>query len=175
MIYAFKIIYTYYSWYMYLKLYGIIGCYYWNLSSAISPAIRIPLPRRQSTINPLCAIYYLGWATLTKVHVKYRFMTRSAVLISRLKNTVIWFIVREKYCFDWKIKLKKINYKPNKQGRPSSLHGSIYSAALDRMDRLKQRTSLTNPFISRYERIHGIRAVRFFFPSIPTNRDTHIP
>jgi hypothetical protein len=44
---------------MYLKLYGTIGCRYWNLSSAISSAIRNPLSRRQSTTNPLYAIYYL--------------------------------------------------------------------------------------------------------------------
>jgi hypothetical protein len=43
-------IYTYYSWY-----------HYWNLSSAISPAIRNLLSRRQSAVNPLYAIYYLGY------------------------------------------------------------------------------------------------------------------
>jgi hypothetical protein len=37
---------------------------------------------------------------------------RSARLISRLKNTVGWFVVREKYCFGWKNKLKKTDYKP---------------------------------------------------------------
>jgi hypothetical protein len=36
------------------------------------------------------------------------------VLISRLKNTVGWFAVREKYCFEWKNKLKT-DYKPDKQ------------------------------------------------------------
>jgi hypothetical protein len=60
MIYALKIIYTHYSWYTYLKLYGTIGYRHWNLSSAISPAIRNLLPRCQSATNPLYAIYYLG-------------------------------------------------------------------------------------------------------------------
>jgi hypothetical protein len=40
---------------------------------------------------------------------------RSAVLISRLKNTVGWFVVREKYCSGWKNKLKKTDYKPAHQ------------------------------------------------------------
>jgi hypothetical protein len=52
-------IYTHFSWYMYLKLCEIIRCCCWNLSSAISPATRNPLPRHQSATNPLYAIYYL--------------------------------------------------------------------------------------------------------------------
>jgi hypothetical protein len=40
---------------------------------------------------------------------------RSAVLISRLKNTVSWFVVRKKYCFGWKNKLKSTDYKPDEQ------------------------------------------------------------
>jgi hypothetical protein len=45
---------------------------------------------------------------------------RSAVLISRLKNTVGWFVVREKYCSNWKNKLKKTDYKLDKQAFDSS-------------------------------------------------------
>jgi hypothetical protein len=44
-----------------------------------------------------------------------RVRPRSVGLISRLKNTVGWFVVREKYCFDWKNKLKKTNYKAGEQ------------------------------------------------------------
>jgi hypothetical protein len=29
------------------------------------------------------------------------------------KNTVDWFIVREKHCSDWKNKLKSMDYKPD--------------------------------------------------------------
>jgi hypothetical protein len=42
--------------------------------------------------------------------------SRSAGIISRLKNTVDWFFVREKYCFGWKNKLNKTDYKPDEQG-----------------------------------------------------------
>ena len=49
---------------MYLKLYGTIRCRYWDLSSAISPAIHNPLPRRQSATKPLYAIYYLVYSTV---------------------------------------------------------------------------------------------------------------
>jgi hypothetical protein len=52
-------IYTHYSWYMYLKLCGIIGCRSWNLSSVISSAIRNPLPQCQSATNPIR--YLLPW------------------------------------------------------------------------------------------------------------------
>jgi hypothetical protein len=41
---------------------------------------------------------------------------RSAGIISRLKNTVGWFFVREKYYSDWKNKLNKMDYKPDEQG-----------------------------------------------------------
>jgi hypothetical protein len=41
---------------------------------------------------------------------------RSAGIISRLKNTVGWFFMREKYCSDWKNKLNKTDYKPDEQG-----------------------------------------------------------
>jgi hypothetical protein len=44
-------------------------------------------------------------------------VARSVVLISRLKNTVGWFVVREKHCSGWKNKLKKTDYKPGEQGR----------------------------------------------------------
>jgi hypothetical protein len=44
------------------------------------------------------------------------YWSRSAVLISRLKNTVGWFVVREKHCFGWKNKLKKMDYKPDERG-----------------------------------------------------------
>jgi hypothetical protein len=43
--------------------------------------------------------------------------SRSAVLISRLKNIVSWFVVREKYCSGWKNKLKKTDYKPSEHVR----------------------------------------------------------
>jgi hypothetical protein len=42
---------------------------------------------------------------------------RSAVLISRLKNIVGWFVVREKHYYGWKNKLKSTNYKPDEQGQ----------------------------------------------------------
>jgi hypothetical protein len=53
-----------------------------------------------------------------EVHVSEsaRLRLRLAVLISRLKNTVDWFVVREKYCSDWKNKLKSMDYKPDEQG-----------------------------------------------------------
>jgi hypothetical protein len=41
---------------------------------------------------------------------------RSAVLISRLKNIVGYFVGREKYCSGWKNKLKSTDYKPDEQG-----------------------------------------------------------
>jgi hypothetical protein len=44
-------------------------------------------------------------------------LLRLAVLISRLTNTVDWFVMREKYCSDWKNKLKKIDYKPDERER----------------------------------------------------------
>jgi hypothetical protein len=50
----------------------------------------------------------------TQVSVTH-FRPRSAMLISRLKNTVGWFVVREKYCFSWKNKLKSTDYKPDEQ------------------------------------------------------------
>jgi hypothetical protein len=40
---------------------------------------------------------------------------RSAGIISRLKNTVGWFFVREKYCSGWKNKLNKTDYKSDEQ------------------------------------------------------------
>jgi hypothetical protein len=46
---------------------------------------------------------------------KWTAWPRSAGIISRLKNTVGWFFVREKYCSGWKNKLNKTNYKPDKQ------------------------------------------------------------
>jgi hypothetical protein len=42
--------------------------------------------------------------------------SRSAGIISRLKNTVGWFFMREKYCSGWKNKLNKTDYKPDEQG-----------------------------------------------------------
>jgi hypothetical protein len=35
----------------------------------------------------------------------------------RLKNTVGWFIMKEKYCFNWKNKLKKTDYKPDERAQ----------------------------------------------------------
>jgi hypothetical protein len=43
--------------------------------------------------------------------VVYR--SRSPGIISRLKNTVDWFFIREKYCSGWKNKLNKTDYKPD--------------------------------------------------------------
>jgi hypothetical protein len=45
--------------------------------------------------------------------------SRSAGIISRLKNTVSWFFVREKYCSGWKNKLNKTDYKQDEQGHYS--------------------------------------------------------
>jgi hypothetical protein len=42
---------------------------------------------------------------------------RSAGIISRLKNSVGWFFVREKYCSGWKNKPNKTDYKPDEQGQ----------------------------------------------------------
>jgi hypothetical protein len=42
--------------------------------------------------------------------------SRSARIISLLKNTVSWFFMREKYCPGWKNKLNKTDYKPDEQG-----------------------------------------------------------
>jgi hypothetical protein len=42
---------------------------------------------------------------------------RSAGIISRLKNTIDWFFVREKYCSDWKNKPNKTDYKSDEQGQ----------------------------------------------------------
>jgi hypothetical protein len=50
-------------------------------------------------------------------HMAYQKRSRSAGIISRLKNTVGWFFVREKYCSDWKNKLNKTDYKPDEQGQ----------------------------------------------------------
>jgi hypothetical protein len=47
---------------------------------------------------------------------------RSAWIISRLKNTVDWFLWEKKYCSGWKNKLDKTDYKPDEQGqRPPRL------------------------------------------------------
>jgi hypothetical protein len=46
---------------------------------------------------------------------------RSAGIISRLKNTVGWYFVREKYCSGWKNKLNKADYKPDEQGLCTTL------------------------------------------------------
>jgi hypothetical protein len=44
--------------------------------------------------------------------------------MSRLKNTVGWFFMREKYCSGWKNKPNKTDYKSDEQGqrllRPSA-------------------------------------------------------
>jgi hypothetical protein len=50
------------------------------------------------------------------IHLACSLRSRSAEIISRLKNTVGWFFVREKYCSGWKNKLNKTNYKPDEQG-----------------------------------------------------------
>jgi hypothetical protein len=50
------------------------------------------------------------------VHKWFQQRSRSAGIISRLKNTVGWFFVRAKYCFGWKNKLNKTDYKPDEQG-----------------------------------------------------------
>jgi hypothetical protein len=44
------------------------------------------------------------------------YWSRSAGIISRLKNTAGRFFVREKYCSSWKNKLNKTDYKPDEQG-----------------------------------------------------------
>jgi hypothetical protein len=54
--------------------------------------------------------------------VFFSFCTRSDGIISRLKNTVSWFFVREKYCSGWKNKPNKTDYKPDEQGLESYLH-----------------------------------------------------
>jgi hypothetical protein len=50
----------------------------------------------------------------------WRQRPRSAVLISRLKNIVGWFVVREKHCSGWKNKLKKTDYKPGEQSQTTN-------------------------------------------------------
>jgi hypothetical protein len=50
----------------------------------------------------------------------------SAGLISRLKNTVDWFVVREKHCSDWKNKLKSTDYKPDEQSPGTWLSDSFH-------------------------------------------------
>jgi hypothetical protein len=44
-----------------------------------------------------------------------------AGIISRLKNTVAWFFMREKYYSGWKNKLNKTDYKPDEQGLYSTI------------------------------------------------------
>jgi hypothetical protein len=53
-------------------------------------------------------------------------LARSAGIISRLKNTVDWFFMREKYCSDWKNKSNKTDYNPDEQDlrNPPVLHVS---------------------------------------------------
>jgi hypothetical protein len=55
-----------------------------------------------------------------------RYWPHSAVLISRLKNNVGWFVVREKYCSGWKNKLKKTDYKPDEHGHYFLNHITIF-------------------------------------------------
>jgi hypothetical protein len=69
----------------------------------------------------LCFNFFLSLANQEELSINEQFICvgwpRSAVLISRLKNTVGVFIVREKYCSGWKNKLKSTDYKPNEQDR----------------------------------------------------------
>jgi hypothetical protein len=61
----------------------------------------------------------LTWSPIWqfKYYTKRYIIISSAGIISRLKNTVGWFFVREKYCSGWKNKLNKTDYKPDEQGR----------------------------------------------------------
>jgi hypothetical protein len=63
-----------------------------------------------------CTLVILVGTTWNALELIIRYRPHSAVLISRLKNTVGWFAVREKYCSGWKNKLKKTDYKPDEQG-----------------------------------------------------------
>jgi hypothetical protein len=74
----------------------------------------------------LCAIPTRLGFILADVHDLYvkplstlKLWPCSVGLISRLKNTVGWFVVREKYCSSWKNKLKKTDYKPDEQAHMS--------------------------------------------------------
>jgi hypothetical protein len=58
--------------------------------------------------------------------------SRSAGIISRLKNTVVWFFVREKYCFGWKNKLNKTDYKPDEQGQCSYIYKNKEDTIFDK-------------------------------------------
>jgi hypothetical protein len=52
-------------------------------------------------------MWAIQWTAGLQILAGVRHRSRSAVLISRLKNTVGWFVVREKYYSNWKNKLKR--------------------------------------------------------------------
>jgi hypothetical protein len=62
------------------------------------------------------SIRLTSYITCLVVQPRQQLGLRSAVLISRLKNTVDWFVMREKYCSGWKNKLRKTDYKRDEQG-----------------------------------------------------------
>jgi hypothetical protein len=71
--------------------------------------------KRKKTIN------LLAWIDDACIHQQLIYILILFVgwwyLISRLKNVVGWFVVREKYYFSWKNKLKSTDYKPDEQVR----------------------------------------------------------
>jgi hypothetical protein len=83
---------------------------------------------RGSTIGSPARWSFTGWydcidylqSKLNHYSLWFDFLliTHSAVLISWLKNIVGWFVVREKYCFGWKNKLKSTDYKPDGSSLP---------------------------------------------------------